>query len=388
MNLPLFIAGRYLFAKKSHNVINIISAISAIGMAVGTAVLIIILSVYNGFDELIENSLNEMAPDFLVVPASGKVFVPSEGCVGELDALENVVSVSPILQESVFLNYDGHQGIGIVRGVVDSSLMHGDVVLCAVASALSYDMGINPNFVAPLEMFFPDRNAGVSMTDPTANLRSVKARPTRLISMNSSEDNTLVMVPLDSMRELLDYDEEVSALEIRVEEGCTRKEIRRVLNGVKMLLGEGFIVKDRYMQNESLYKMMRYEKASIYLILIFIIIIIAFNIFGSLTMLIIDKKGDIAIFRSMGATDLVIRRIFILEGWLISLLGLSAGLIVGLLLAFLQQKFGLISLPGNYIVSSYPVRIQFSDIVATMAGVALTGYLIAVLPARRTVSRS
>ena len=178
----------------------------------------------------------------------------------------------------------------------------------------------------------------------------------------------------------------MSALEIRLEGNASRREVRRVMNDIRDIFGDGYSVKDRYMQNESLYKMMRYEKASIFLILIFIIIIIAFNVFGSLTMLIIDKKGDIETFRSLGAEDGVIRRIFVLEGWLISLLGLAVGLIIGLLLAFLQQKFGLISLPGNYIVSSYPVRIQLADVIATIAGVAVTGYVIAVLPARKTVA--
>lgn len=386
MNLPLFIAGRYLFAKKSHNVINIISAISAIGMAVGTAALIIILSVYNGFDGLIEKSLNNLNPDILVSPSTGKVFVPSDDCLEKTGAVASVVSISPVLQESVFLNYDGHQSLGLARGVDDISLKRGDIVLCAVGSGLAYDMGINPNFVAQLEIFYPDRNERISMSDPTSNLRSIKAMPSRVISVNAAEDNSLVVTPIDAMRELLDYDDEISSLEVWLEEGCTRRETRRAIAEVEEIFGDGFTVRDRYMQNESLYKMMRYEKASIFLILIFIIIIIAFNIFGSLTMLIIDKKGDIATFRSLGATDHVIRRIFILEGWLISLLGLAVGLIVGLLLAFLQQKFGLISLPGNYIVSSYPVRIQLWDVVATIVGVAVTGYVIAVLPARRTVS--
>lgn len=385
MNLPLFIAGRYLFAKKSHNVINIISAISAIGMAVGTAVLIIILSVYNGFDDLIEKSLNALDPDILIAPATGKVFSPSEKSIAELNSIEYVSSVSPVILESVFLNYDGRQGIGKAKGVEDLSLMRGDIVLCAVGSGLAYDMGINPRFIAPLELYFPDRTARISMTNPASNLRNIKVRPSRVVNYNSEDDKTLVTLPIAAMRELLEYDDEVSALEVRLNDGCSKKQLRQAMNRVTDIFGDGFDVKDRYMQNESLYKMIRYEKASIYLILIFIIIIIAFNIFGSLTMLIIDKKGDIETFRSMGATDSTIRRIFILEGWLISLLGLAAGLIFGLLLAFLQQKLGLIGMPGNYIVSSYPVRIQLSDVIATIAGVAVTGYIIAVLPARRTV---
>ena len=182
------------------------------------------------------------------------------------------------------------------------------------------------------------------------------------------------------MRELLKYDEEISALEVRFREGMTQREQRRFLREMQERFGPSFRVLDRYRQNESLYKMMRYEKAAIFLILIFIIIIIAFNIFGSLSMLIIEKQDDIGTLGSLGAPPRLIRRIFVLEGWLISLLGLAAGLVLGLGLAWLQQRFGFVKMPGDFLVKSYPVIVQWTDIVLTVVGVALIGYLIALLP--------
>jgi len=386
MNLPFFVAGRYLFAKKSHNVINIVSAISAAGMAIGTAVLIIILSVYNGFDDLITKSLSNVDPDILIVPAKGKVFLPDSSKVAQISRYDCVEDVCGVLQENVFLNYDGQQSLGFAKGVDDISLMKGDIRLCAVGTSLAMKLGINPSFVSMLEIYYPDREAKVSMANPMSNLRRVKAKPSRLIDINAERANSLILLPVSAMRELLGYEKEISALEIRVAPGTSVSRLHKLCKQLETLFSEDFKIKDRYQQNESLYKMMKYEKASIFLILIFIIIIIAFNIFGSLTMLIIDKKGDIETFRSMGAPDRMIRKIFVLEGWLISLSGLAVGLVFGVLFSFLQQKFGIIPMPGNYVVDYYPVCVQFGDILFTVIGVALTGYLIALLPARKVVT--
>ncbi len=400
MNLPFFFARRYLFAKKSHNVINIISAISAIGMAIGTAALVIILSVYNGFDSLIRQNLDDLAPDALIKPSEGKVFVPEGEAFDWLYGREEVAGTSFILQESVFINYEGRQDVATAKGVEDDfqekarldghvrvgefRLRHGEIPMCAVGSGLAGKMGISPHFVAPLEIFYPDREKSISLSNPAATLHSVKARPSCLISFNADDDNRLILLPIDRMRDLLKYEEEISALEVRFHDGMSQREQRRFIREMQERFGPAFRVQDRFRQNESLYKMMRYEKAAIFLILIFIIIIIAFNIFGSLTMLLIDKRGDIETLRSLGATPQLVRRIFVLEGWLVSLLGLAAGLVAGLALALLQQRYGLIPLPGNYLVSSYPVIIQPLDILLVAASTALVGYLIA----RFAVSRS
>lgn len=396
MNLPLFIAGRYLFARKSHNVINIISAISVIGMAIGTAALIIILSVYNGFDGIIRDSLNDLDPDYLITPAKGKVFVPQGEAYDWAYESPYVYNMSGVLQENVFVNYDNHQGVARAKGV-DSvfeeesgvashvrqgefKLHNGSQPMCAVGSGLAYRMGINPNFLAPLEIYFPARDRAISLSNPMASIESVYARPSCTFSINSDVDASLLLLPLETMRELLGYEEEVSAVEIRLAPDCTRAQSREVRRTLEGLLGEDFVVSDRYQQNSSLYKMMKYEKASIFLILIFIIIIIAFNVFGSLSMLIIEKREDIGTFRSMGAGDRLVKRFFVLEGWLISMLGLAIGLVLGVALALLQQQTGLIKLPGNYLVSAYPVVLQWTDVLLTFLSVSVIGYLIALIP--------
>jgi ABC-type lipoprotein release transport system permease subunit len=182
------------------------------------------------------------------------------------------------------------------------------------------------------------------------------------------------------MRELLKYDDEVSAVEIRVAQGTERNVLKDLQKEISRRLGDGFEVKDRYRQNEVLYKMMTYEKLATYLILIFVIIIIAFNIFGSLTMLIIEKEDDIRTLRSIGATRKLISRIFVLEGWMISLAGLAAGTVIGTALSLIQQQFGIIKMPGHYVVQAYPILLSWADIAITVAGVAIIGYLIAVIP--------
>ena len=396
MNLAGFIAKRYLFAKKSHNVINIISAISAIGMAVGTAALIIILSVYNGFDSLIKSMMGNVEPDLLITPATGKVFVPEGDTYDWIYDQPSVKNMCCVLQEQVFINYDNQQGLAIAKGVdwiyeEDSplrdhiregnfTLHRGDVPLAAVGAGLAYEMGINPRFISPIEIYFPSRTDRISMANPTASLKDIDVWPSCTFAVSSDVDSRLMILPIEKMRELLDYTDEVSAIEIRVTEGTDSKEIARLQKEISERLGTGFKVKDRFQQNESLYKMMKYEKAAIYMILIFVIIIVAFNIFGSLSMLIIEKKDDIQTLRSLGAQENIIKRIFVLEGWMISLVGMTAGVVIGVGFSLLQQYFGFIKMPGHFLVQAYPIILSLGDILLTAAGVTIIGYLIALLP--------
>ncbi|MBQ7019626.1 MAG: FtsX-like permease family protein [Bacteroidales bacterium] len=396
MRLAPFIAKRYLFARKSHNVINIISAISAIGMAVGTAALIIILSVYNGFDSLIRSMMSTVEPDLLITPSAGKVFVPEGEAYDWIYDQPEVLSMCCILEENVFISYDSSQGLAKAKGVDwiyeeespladnirngEFRLYKGDIPQAVVGGSLAYELGINPRFVSPIEIYYPSRTKRISLADPTSALKKTKVFPSGVFSINEDVDKELMIVPIETMRQLLDYDDEVSAIEIRVVEGTGRKELRQLQEGIAKRLGDGFEVKDRYRQNEVLYKMMMYEKLATYLILLFVIIIIAFNIFGSLTMLIIEKEDDIRILRSMGADRKLIRRIFVLEGWMISLAGMAAGVAAGTVLALIQQHFGIIKMPGQFVVQAYPVILSWSDIAITAAAVAAIGYLIAILP--------
>lgn len=401
MHLPLFIARRYLFAKKSHNVINIISAISAVGMAIGTAALIIILSIYNGFDELVKSTLSNVEPDILITPAKGKVFIPEGEAFDRIKANPMIGEYDLILQENVFVDYDGHQGIAKAKGVDSAfeaesplaehitngefSLHKGQLPQMVVGAGLAYKMGMNPAFLASAELYFPIRDRNFSLANPAASIETVRMRPSGIFSVNQQIDNDLIILPIEQMRKLLGYEEEVSGVELRLVEGSTAKDLRSAIKHIQKELGPEFKVLDRFRQNPSLYKMMRYEKAAIFLILIFVIIIIALNIFGSITMLIIEKKDDIETYRSLGATDQMLRRTFTLEGWLISLLGLAAGLVIGIGFSLAQQNFGFIKMPGSFLVNAYPVILQWQDVLATIIGVALIGYIIALLPVRRNI---
>ena len=395
-NLPLRFAFRYLFARKSHNVINLISGISVAGMAIGTAALIIILSVFNGFNQLVSESLGDAQPDLIVKPATGKAFVPDSTTFAWLYDQDMVFNMSSVIEEQAFISFDGKQSLARVKGV-DSvfeeespikdhitdgvfSLHRGTGAGAVIGSSLAWSMEINPRFVAPLEIYYPDREGSVSLANPTSSLRSATARVNGIFALNSELDAEMVLVPIETMRELLDYENEVSSIEIRVVKDTPDKALGELVKELETRLGPGYEVLDRYKQNEALYKMMRYEKLAIYMILIFIVIIIAFNIYSSLTMLIIEKKEDIGTLRSLGAPEPMTRRIFLLEGWLISLLGLAIGLVIGIAFVLLQQKFGLIRMPGNYIINAYPVILKASDIVWTVIGVAGVGYLIALLP--------
>ena len=404
MRLAPFIASRYLFAKKSHNVINIISAISAIGMAIGTAALIIILSVDNGFDSLIRSMMSNVEPDLLITPATGKVFIPEGETYDWIYEQPTVKSMCCVLQEQVFINYDGKQGIAKAKGVDwvyedetslrdhitdgEFKLHKGDIALAVVGAGLAYDMQINPRFLSPIEIYFPSRTRKISLANPASSIEGIRVWPSGLFSVNTDVDKELMILPINKMQELLEYENEVSGVEIRLIETADSKELKRLQKEISEKLGPEFKVKDRFQQNESLYKMMKYEKAAIFMILIFVIIIIAFNIFGSLSMLIIEKRHDIETLKSLGATERLIKKIFILEGWMISLSGMAAGLLIGITFSLLQQWLGFIKMPGHFVVHAYPVILSWSDVALTAAGVATIGYLIALIPANTLSRRS
>ena len=399
MNLPLFIAGRYLIARKSHNVINIISAISAVGMAVGTAALVIILSVYNGFDSIVTSMLGNIEPDLEITSEKGKAFIAEGEVYDWIYDQPAVRNMSCVIIENVFIDYEGRQSIVKAKGVDfvyeeespirghlrsgEFRLHKGDIPMAVAGSGLAYRLGINPRFVSGIDIYYPSRTRNFSVSNPASSLESITVYPSGIFSINNDIDNEYLILPIEKMQELLEYENgEVSAVEIRLEEGTSEKELQHLRKEISARLGDGFKVSDRYMQNETLYRMMKYEKLSIFMILAFVIIIISFNIFGSLSMLIIEKKPDIATLRSLGAEDSLIKRIFVLEGWMISLSGLAAGLVIGIGFVLVQQFSGLIKMPGNFVVQAYPVILSVPDILVTAACVAAIGYVMAILPVR------
>lgn len=397
MKLSLFIAGRYLFARKSHNVINVISAISITGMAIGTAALILILSVYNGFDGIIKKSISDLCPDLKIVPSAGKRFVPDRDERTFIEHLPEVKGVSPSIEENVFLSYGERQAVARAIGV-DSLFMKqsalanhliegdwrlglGDLDECILGSGLAWETGARPQFNLPLKIYYPKHGAAVSAINPMGSVKSIELWQSGTVAVDGQDDKTLLLLDIDVLAGLMGCEGEISAWSVTLNDSRT---IRKTARRIERELGPDFRVLDRYMQNPDIYRMMRYEKLAIYGILIFVIIIIAFNIFGSLSMLIIEKKEDIATLRAMGADDSLIGRIFVLEGWLQSLTGLAAGLLAGLTLCILQQKFGLVKMPGSYLIDAYPVIIKFSDILWTALGVSATGYVIAAIARRHT----
>ena len=375
--LPLRFAVRYLFARKSYNVINMISGIGVAGMAIGTAALVIILSVFNGFNRLVSNSLGNARADVVVRPAAGKVFSPDTSFWEGVRADERVVSLARVRG----LDPQAQETSPLQNQLIDGKWFFGKQELdYGVAGAgLAHSLGLNPRFVTPLDIYYPSRTQQVNLANPAASLRSSKLLLAGVFSVNADLDARLLMVPIGLMRDLLEYDTEVSSMEIRTAPGAEDS----LQKDLSKALGEDFRVLNRVQQDESLYRMMRYEKLAIYLILIFIVLLVAFNIYSSLRMLVIEKREDSGTLRAMGAPESLLRQVFLWEGWLVSLLGMVIGLVIGLFLVWAQQRWGLVPMPGNFIVSSYPVVLKASDILWTVAGVSAVGFLMAFFPSRK-----
>jgi len=402
MKLSRFIARRYLFARKSHNVINIISIISAAGIAIGCAALVIILSVYNGFDAVVRDLNDAASADVLVTPARGKVFVRD----ARFDALQGdprVKAACGVLEESVFVQYGDRNKVVVARGVDslyeqvtalrdhlvegDFALTFGDLNQVVLGRIVALELGARPAFLQSLTAWFPSRTQQVDLLNPLASLRQEKLHPAGIVSLEQNFDQKYMFMPLDALRELLEYTEEVSAVEIYLnEQGLNRKGMasKELLSQLRTTLGDDFVIRDRQQQNTTLYKLLIYEKVAIYLILLFVMLIISFNIYGSLSMLIIEKRDDIATLQAMGADDALVGKIFVREGWMISLLGIAVGVGIGLLVCLLQQHFGWVKMPGNFVVDAYPVVVQPLDILLIILGVSLIGWIISRLTRKMT----
>ena len=401
--------------------INIISTISAIGIALGCMVLVVILSVYNGFDNLIKSLYNSYSPNYIIEAAKGKSFTADEALIGKIREQENTLAIAPLVQDNIFCTYNGSQSVATLCGVdslflqrsrladyiVDGSFSTGlgEINGAIVSSKLAITLGIRCRFTTPLMLYYPRmrRNPTAASTKASTAastaaaaygaaagnmqelLSILKAHPSGTIQLEKSFDNGLVYIGIERARQLLQFKEnEVSALYLygpagREEEAPSNSLTKRL----REALGKEFVVKDRYMQNSTMYKMMRSEKIAVYLILLFVIIIVSFNIFGSISLLIIDKRGDIEILRSMGAREPLIKRVFMLQGFLISALGTLIGTALGVGLSLLQYHFQIIKLPGNFIIDHYPVEIVPQDLLYIVAGVLAAGYLISRLPLRK-----
>lgn len=396
MNLKLYIARRYLFSTKTQNVINIISAISMIGVAVGTAALIVVLSVFNGFDSLIQMLFNAFDPDLKITLAEGKTFIPESNEFNKIRKLKNVVHFTEVLEENVLLKYEEKLHPATIKGVtkeytkttgIDTMIVRGsffleknDINYAVVGQGIAYYLSIGLNFAAPIVVYVPKRTKSIAVNTENAFNRKV-LYPSGIFSIQQDFDVKYLITHISFVRDLLSYKSEVSSIELKLN---PESDIDDVKKKVKSIIGEKFIVKDRYEQHELFYKIMKSEKWAIFLILSFILLIASFNIIGSITMLIIDKKNDIFTLNSLGANQATIHRIFLYEGWFISILGSFTGLIIGGLICWAQIKYGIVRLEGSgsFIIDAYPVAFKAIDFVNVFAIVIIIGFIAAWVPSK------
>ena len=397
MDIALHIAKRYLFSKKSHNAINIISGISAVGVCVGTFAIICVLSVFNGFGAQVESLFSTFDPDLKIASVEGKSFVVDDKW-NEVKRIKGVEYCTQVVEENALLRCGDKQETGVVKGVgegfdkmvgLDKIIVAGNYTLSdnvfnygVPGVGVSAELGCIPYGVQPLYIYAPKREGRVNLVNPENSFNTERVFTSAVFSVQQPEyDNKLVIVSIDLARKIFEYaDGAVTSVEIGVKKGENVDDVKKQIETV---LGDGFKVKDRYEQQEDYFKIMKVEKWITFLILAFILLIAIFNIIGSLSMLIIDKSDDIRTLRNMGATSGLIKRIFTIEGWMISLLGCVIGILLGALLCMLQENMGFITVPSGdgMTVMPYPVELQVSDILIVFATVALMGLVAAYYPA-------
>ncbi|MFZ2339109.1 MAG: FtsX-like permease family protein [Bacteroidales bacterium] len=396
MKLPLYIAKRYLFAKKSRNAINVISSISVAGVTVGTMALIIVLSVFNGLETLVRSIFNTFDPDLKITPAEGKTFIPDSSSLNLVASVNGVACYSLCVEENALLRYGDRQFVATIKGVdgnyaevtgIDSSMWDGEFILrsdqgrsfAVPGIGVANYLGMRVNFVTPLNIYVPKRTGSVDLDPENAFIRNY-IFPSGIYQVEQEFDSKYVFVPVDFARELLEYESEVTSMEIKFEAGAREADVQR---DVMKIFGQGYIVQNKYEQQEIFYKVMRSERIAIFFILTLILIIASFSIIGSLTMLIIEKERDIGILKSLGADNMLIRKIFIFEGWLISIIGAIAGIILGFLICWIQQKYGIVTLRSDsLIVNAYPVEMKVRDFIIVPLTVLLIGFWAAWYPVR------
>jgi len=396
VKLSLYIAKRYLFAKKSRNAINVISSISVAGVTVGTMALIIVLSVFNGLETLVHSIFNTFDPDLKITPAAGKTFIPDSSSLSLLSNVNGIACYSLCLEENALLKYDEKQYIATIKGVdenyaqvtgIDSSMWDGEFILKSEQGrsyaipgiGIANYLGIRVNFVSPLNIYVPKRSVSTDLNPEDAFVRNF-IFPSGIYQVEQEYDSKYVFIPIDFARELLQFDSEVTSLEIKFKDESRESSIQK---DVTRIFGNGFIVRNKYQQQEIFYKVMKSERLAIFFILTLILIIASFSIIGSLTMLIIEKERDIEILRSLGADNNLIRKIFIFEGWLISIIGALAGIVLGFAICWIQMTFGIVRLQSDsLIMDAYPVVMKVKDFIIVPVTVLLIGYWAAWYPVR------
>ena len=394
MNLPFYIARRYLFSKKKHNAINIISGISVCGVALATLALVCTLSVFNGFQDMVAGFFTAFDPELKITIREGKVFEPQGAAFQEVRSLPEIAVWTETLEENAMVQYKDRQAMAIIKGVEDNfeeltsidSLLYGAGEFILHDSIVDYgvlgvelisELGTGLQFVDPLQVYAPKRNVRVNMANPSASFnRDYLFSPGVVFVVNQQKyDARYILTSLSFARNLFNYDTEVSAVELKLKPGA---DVTAVQRKIARILGDEFVVLDRYEQQADVFRIMEIEIFISYLFLTFILAIAGFNVIGSLSMLILDKREDVETLRNLGADDRLIARIFLFEGRLISLFGALSGIVLGLLLCYIQQRFGIISLGGgngSFIVDAYPVSVHVTDVVLIFITVITVGFL-------------
>jgi lipoprotein-releasing system permease protein len=403
VNTAFYIARRYLFAKKSTNAINIISAISVLGVFIGSASLIVILSVFNGFEEVVLKMFNTITPQIIVQPANGKTFNPNTVYFNELKNNKSIFSYTEVLSENALIRYNDKQSPALIKGVsndflkntsLDSIVIDGHFVLenaagpnAVVGSALQAYLGVNPSdaFV-PLQIYSPKKGIKASSINPLDDFIVLEIPPSGVFEVQQDFDN-LAIVPIAFARQLLEEPVNVSAIEIDLNKGINADKLKTQMEDK---LGKEFIVKNRIQQNQALHNVLSSEKWMVYIILTFILIIAIFNIIGSLTMLVIEKLKDISILSSLGAGKKLIKRIFLIEGMMITLTGCIFGLLVGFVFCLLQQKFGLVKMGDANLIAisnAYPIALKWKDFLLVFITVSIFSLIASSLAANLSVKK-
>jgi ABC-type lipoprotein release transport system permease subunit len=375
----------------------VISAISVCGIAIATMAMVVVLSVFNGFGGIVEGMFSAFDPDLKITVREGKVFDYDNPLFEEALQVEGIQMISESLEENALFSFDGQQVPVLMKGVSDefnnmtemeklmvdgTFKLREDVVdYTTLGAGLAVSLGARPGFINPIEIYAPKRDVRVNLANPAAAFTTGYVQIGGVFSLNTPKyDENMAIMPISKVRELLNYTNEVTSLEVKLTPGASLKKVKRQ---IKNILGEDFLVEDRYEQQRESYRMLQVEKWVTFLILAFILLIAVFNVVGSLSMLIVEKREDINSLRNMGASNNLISRIFLNEGWLITFSGIIAGIATGLVLCLLQQHFGFIRLsdiPGAYIIDAYPVIVKFIDIIVIFAVVSIIGLVTVLYP--------
>ena len=403
MNFSFHIARRYLFAKKSHNAVNIISIVSVVGVCVGTIALVIVMSVFNGFEVLTKKMYSSFDPDLKVTASAGKIFSVDSCKLQLLNADPDVLYISQTVEENVIVQYGEQQEIAVMKGVdgyysrvsgIDTMIYEGQFLLrdgeipqAVVGLTMAYKLHVGLNYFTPLHFWLiRNRPSSVSLNPETA-LNDKYIFPSGKFAIDEEIDSQYIIVPLGFAQDLLEIDSVIiGSLEIKLKPGANDKKAQK---RVSAILGDGFDVKTTYQQKEFTYKVLKSEKFMAFMILSFVLLIASFNVVCSLSMLMIEKKSDLFIFQSMGADRQMLSSVFMIQGWMIVLFGAIAGLLIGGVLCYLQDVFGFFKVTGSgtYIIDAYPVAIRWSDFALILVAVISVSFLTIYFPVKIFVKK-